>query len=430
MEGSTSKVEGMKPALMKAGIPVAITVIGFIFAKIAGRKCLVSKAPSLSEIQENSLQNESQEMYKDDEQSFHSRDSASLPYVVEYDHAFTDAYYENSIETFHMQEEIWGLRNRIQDLDIRFLRYQNLKEQEMVLMELQNKSLLERTTVDLFTREISLMESEIQRFEAIVIEYLKIMRLLELLRSENVLLHKRVKKLLRRNKEQYHVLKKQNLQIVAKETEISRTQKEMEMKENCIKNMADEIRALKMAIEQLQGEKNNLLSNLAEKSEASKIEGEERTLEDYNQLANEVEQLQMDRAAEIKELIYLRWCNACLRHELMRRNTEEEELVEENNHLNMNFSGSREIAEFGSDHELLSSSRLGHDDSCLGFTTGGHAQSKRQKLITKLKRWVEGSEKMKKKLDEKEKVDNKCFRRHSVSEYIHQLPARKSYSSA
>ncbi|KAL2509274.1 protein CHUP1 [Forsythia ovata] len=429
MEGSTSKVEAMKPVLVKAGIPVAITVIGFIFAKIAGRKYLVPKAPSLSEIQENSLQTESQEMDKDDEQSFHNFDSASLPCVVEYDHAFTDAYYENSIETFHVQE-IWGLRNRIQDLDLRFLRYQNLKEQEMVLMELQNKLLLEITTVEFFTREISLMESEIQRFEVMVIEYLKIMRVLEHLRSENVLLHKRVKKLLRRNKEQYHVLKKQNLQIVSKETEISRTQKEMEIKEICLKNMADEIKEMKMAIEQLQGEKNDLLSNLAEKSAATKIEGEERTLEDYNQLANEVEQLQMDRAAEIKELIYLRWCNACLRHELMRRNTEEEEELVENNHLNMNFSGSRETAEYGSDHELLSSSRLGHDDLCLGFTTGGHAQSKRRKLITKLKRWVEGSEKMKKKLDEKEKVENKGFRRLSVSEHVHQLPARKSCSSA
>lgn len=400
----------MKPVLVKAGIPVAITVIGIVFAKIAGRKYLVSKAPSLSEIQEKSVQADSKEMYRDDdEQSFHSLDSASLP-CVESDHAFTEACYENSIEFLHTQEEISGLRSQIKDLNMRFLRYQNLKEEEMVLMELQNKLLLEIMRVEFFTREISLLEAEIHRFEHMVIECLKIMGLLEFLRSENALLHKRAKKILRRNKEQYHVLKKQNLQIVAKETEISRSRKELEMKDIWIKNMADEIRELKIASERLQGERIDLLSKLAEKSTASKIEGEETTLENYNQLANEVEQLHKDRATETKELIYLRWCNACLRHELTRRNIEQDEVKEENDHH------VDEIAEYRSDHELTSSSRLGHGDSCLGFTRGSHAQSKRRKLIAKLKRWVEGSEKMKNKLDEKEPQEN--------------ILARKSCSSA
>ncbi|XP_022888957.1 protein CHUP1, chloroplastic [Olea europaea var. sylvestris] len=393
MGSSTGKVEAMKPVLVKAGIPLAITVIGFVFAKIAGRKYLASKAPSLSKIQEKSVEIDSREMYRDDDESFHSLDSASLP-CVESDHAFTDACYENSIETLQMQEEIYGLRSQIQDLNMQFLRYQNLKEQEMVLLELRNKFLLEIMRVEYFTREISLMEAEIQRFEHIVIDYLKIMGLLEFLRSENALLHKRAKKLFRRNREQYHVLKKQNLQIVAKETEISRTRKELEMKDICIKNMEEtefsrarkeqemkdictkkmdnEIRELKIASERLQEEKIELLSKLAEKSAASKIEGEEMTLENsnqlatidevkslvqikgeemtlenYNQLANEVEQLQKDRAAETRELIYLRWCNACLRHELTRRNTEQDEVMEENDHR------VDEIAEYGSDHEII-----------------------------------------------------------------------------
>lgn len=41
-------------------------------------------------------------------------------------------------------------------------------------------------------------------------------------------------------------------------------------------------------------------------------------------LEKEIEQLQKDRAAELKELVYLQWSNACLRHELMRNQAQEE----------------------------------------------------------------------------------------------------------
>lgn len=47
-------------------------------------------------------------------------------------------------------------------------------------------------------------------------------------------------------------------------------------------------------------------------------EGEGVKIKDYTGLEKELENLKKDRAAEIKELIYLRWSNACLRHELMR----------------------------------------------------------------------------------------------------------------
>ncbi|KAI3473956.1 hypothetical protein Pfo_028530 [Paulownia fortunei] len=446
MESSSSKVEAMKPFLLKAGIPLAVTLAGFILARIATRKSsLPTASPPPSESQVNSQETDSCETYADEE-SFHSLDSECLPCVHEDDHSCADAHYhsnalESSVmkEIYELQEEILGLRSRIEDmqdrewqLEKRFLYYQDLKDQEIVLMELQNKLMLEINRVEFLGREISLLEAEIERYENIAVEYLKVLRLLEFSRSENEQLHKRVKKLLRKTKEHCRILRKQSLQIESKETEISKNKKELEVKADCIRLMEDEIRELKLITELLQGEKNELSYKLrvAEESAASKVEGETVTIENYNQLACELERLQKDEAAEVKELIYLRWSNACLRHELMRRNQEQEQM-QENKQMENNFGGMVEIEEFGSDNEL-NRCTLGQGESNLGFTSQNHAHSKRRKLIAKFKRWVEGIEKSKQNLDEKEKHGNKCFRRCSVSDEAEEayLPARKSCSSA
>lgn len=154
------------------------------------------------------------------------------------------------------------------------------------------------------------------------------------------------------------------------------------------------------------------------------VEGETLTIENYNQLACELERLQKDEASEVKELIYLRWSNACLRHELMRRNQQEQ--MEENKQMDCNCGG---IEEFASDNEL-NRCTVGQGDSYFGLTTQNHAHSKRRKLIAKFKRWVEGCEKTKQ--SSKEKHGNKCFSRHSASDGAEEsyLPARKSCSSA
>ncbi|KAI3472003.1 hypothetical protein Pfo_028691 [Paulownia fortunei] len=381
MESSSSKVEAMKPVLLKAGIPLAVTLAGFILARIATRKSsLPTASPPPSESQVNSQETDSCETYADEE-SYHSLDSECLPCVDEDDHTCAEAYYhsnalESSVmkESYELQEEILGLRSRIEDmqdrewqLEKRFLNYQDLKDQEIVLMELQNKLMLEINRVEFLGEKFRYWRQKSR---------------------ENEQLHKRVKKLLRKTKERCRILRKQSLQIESKETEISKNKKELE------------------------------------------VEGETVTIENYNQLACELERLQKDEAAEVKELIYLRWCNACLRHELMRRNQEQEQM-EENKQMENNFGGVVEIEEFGSDNEL-NRCTLGQGESNLGFTSQNHAHSKRRKLIAKFKRWVEGIEKSKQNLDEKEKHGNKCFRRCSVSDGAEEayLPTRKSCSSA
>ncbi|OIT01434.1 PREDICTED: protein CHUP1, chloroplastic [Nicotiana attenuata] len=440
MENNSTKVEMIKPVFLKAGIPIAITLAGYIIAKITTKRSSIF-IPSTN--QENS-----QEIITN--QHDISRDEVGLHQNLDYsesddNHSSTHTIYKDSEESFLFQdkckyeEDLLSLRRRTDDieerenqLEARFQKYSHLKDQEIALMDMQNKLLLEINKVEFFDKEITLMEGENQRIQNMVIEYLRIMELLDLSQSENRLLHKKVKKLLKKINQHSRVIEEQDFQLEAKEIEISRNEKGLEMKDHIINKMELEIQELKMAIEQLQEEKIGLLRKLemGENSNPSKSNVEVVTVEDYKELAKELEQLQKDKATEDKELIYLRWCNACLRHELMRRNQEQiEQEKNQDQELNLGEENTEIVTEFVPQHELIMrrSSSVGHNESCLSSPiNGGHSNdhSKRRKLIQKFKKWVEGSDKM--------KHETNCFKRHSVSDCTEELmiPARKSCSSA
>ncbi|KAL3532019.1 hypothetical protein ACH5RR_005540 [Cinchona calisaya] len=422
METTSTKVDVVKPILLKAGISLAMTVAGFIFARITTRKC--------SNLELSSAENQRGESCLHEFESIDSSSSSSSS-CVEDDHSDTSQQKtEEELQHQHikeLEEEILALRSGVEDLHARelelqkqYLHYHDMKEQEIELMELQNKLLLEIARVEFLEREISSMEAERQRFENMAVEYLKLLELLEISRSRNRLLQRRVKKLLRK-------AKKYCMQNEAKEAEISRNHQELDGKADIVRKLADEIEELKTALTQLQLEKNELLSQLelANAAASSKIDTEEATKGDYGQVVSKLEQLEKQQAMEAKELIYLRWCNACLRHELMRKNQEQEELGQQKNQMELNLG---EILDFGSDNELENST-FEHGDSCLHLPTTGHARAhlKRSKFIEKFKRWVEGSEKTKQRKGEKEKS-----RRHSVLDGSNDLhnPVRNSYSSA
>ncbi|KAL0374975.1 UNVERIFIED_CONTAM: hypothetical protein Sradi_3413200 [Sesamum radiatum] len=111
MESSSSEVVIMKPVLLKAGIPLAISLAGFVVARIVARKsCTLPTASSGSS---------------------QRQDTGSS---VEDDRALEPSVVDDSCE---LQEVILGLRSRIEEmqdrelqLEKRFLRYQDLKDQE------------------------------------------------------------------------------------------------------------------------------------------------------------------------------------------------------------------------------------------------------------------------------------------------------------
>ncbi|GKV10192.1 hypothetical protein SLEP1_g21597 [Rubroshorea leprosula] len=441
MEDSTSRAEAIRPMFLKAGIPLAVSAAGFIISKILSNRRGNHEATPIEETPVSSLQTNSQEFRGGE--SFLSLDSASSTCEEDQEQIEKHSHFMQMSGSYEIvnkndyEEEILGLRIRIEELQKReleletqFLHYCDVKEQESILMELKNMLLLKTAYLEFMHREASSMEDEMKRLENLMAEYYRVLQQLEHWKSENRLLQRKVKKLSRKTKAQSQIIWEKDLKIKAGEAEIWRNYDALEERSNVIEKLKDEVRELESLVQQLQEQKYELVNqlNMMENSASSvsKIEAEGITIEDYNQLADEYEQLQRAREAEVSELIYLRWSNACLKHELMRYHAQKECEQEEKNNPEPEFEGSGEIGDFGMGQHL---------DGLVLEQQGGLVCSRKKKLLQKFKRWVEGSEKMKPKMEEKENHETKCFGRHSVSDEMEEVEesvahARKSCSSA
>nr|KYP70962.1 hypothetical protein KK1_010204 [Cajanus cajan] len=420
MENTTSKHEVLKPVILKAGVPLAVSFAGCIYAWFVAKKSL-SKASSISSSQHESKYEESCDSH-----------SHSLSSCMEDEGHSVVAESSMIHDTPCLKEEINGLRSRIEGMQMKelalrlqFDRYCDLKEQESVVGEIKNMLSLETARVDLLDREISSMETQNRRLESFVVQYLRVVEQIEMCKSENRMLRRKFEKLVRKSKAQTRLAQEQALKIKVEEAEILRSRDDLETKINVIGKLEEKMEELQRTLDQLQVEKNELLKKLdiAEKSYASKIEAGDVSREEYKQLLDELEKVKKERADEAKELIYLRWTNACLRHDLMRHH--EQKQNHDITHIELEFGRSDEVIHYDSEHELHNSIlEEHHSDPAFDEHPSGHdhsdsACSKRTKLLERLKRWVEGSE--------KGRV------RHSVSKGSaeeHLVPRRRSCSSA
>ncbi|XP_028789634.1 protein CHUP1, chloroplastic-like [Neltuma alba] len=317
------------------------------------------------------------------------------------------------------EQEINGLRSRVEDLQLRelvlrlqFDHFCDLKEKESLLMEIRNLLSLESARVDFYDKEISSMEAENKRLETFVVQYLDIIEQLEQWKSENRLLRRKVKKLVRKSEAQSRL-------------EIIRIRDALRTKINVINKSEDEINEMQRILYELQDEKNELLTKLEtpKESSASKIEAENPNEQEYKQLLKELEQQKKERAGEVKELVYLRWNNACLRHELIRMHEQRhQERTQEGDHVELEFEGRGGMIKYESEQELEESPLPGNGAAHSNGASGGC--SRRRKLIKRLKRWVEGSEKAKLKAQDK----GRPFVSYGTEE--RPVPARRSCSSA
>ncbi|KAK7396623.1 hypothetical protein VNO78_17758 [Psophocarpus tetragonolobus] len=422
MENTTSKTEVLiKPVILKAGVPLAVSFAGFIYAWFVAKKSLSKTTlfPNEASSQENNSHHDL--TY---EESCHSH---SPSFMEDEGHSTTmedSVVAESSVinDIPSLEEEINGLRRRIEGmhmkelaLRLQFDRYCELKEQETVVGEIKSMLSLETARVDFLDREISSVETQNKKLESFVAQYLRVVEQIERWKSENRMLRSKFQKLTRKSKAQTRLAKEQALKIKLEEEEVLRSRDALATKINVIGKLEDKMEGLQRALDQLQVEKNELLRKLdatAEKSYASEIEAGDVSREEYKQLLNELEQVKKERTDEGKELIYLRWSNACLRHDLMRHN--EQQQNEDNTHIELELGRNDVVIHYDSEHELHNSfleHPSGHDHS-------DSPCSKRTKLLERLKRWVEGSE--------KPRV------RHSVSKRAeeHLVPRRKSCSSA
>ncbi|OVA19454.1 hypothetical protein BVC80_9057g28 [Macleaya cordata] len=438
----------MKPILVKAGIPIAVSFAGFILSMITSRRILHSKSSS-SQTRVSSHETDSEEEFRDQE-SFHGLDSASSTFKEEEQQIITRTQIMNSLVNLHIQErprleeEILGLKclvrtlqNRELELETLFIHYCELKDQELILNQLQNMLVLEAAHVEFLGLMVESMEAESGRLEAMVVEYLRVVEQLQSANMENGLLEMKVKKLLRKTSKHGRLFRIQASALRAKEAEVSRNHQELEQKENLIEDLKDEIMALKRIVDQLEEEKKELGEKLelveTSASSTSKIVEEVSAIDHQNQqLLTELEQLRNVRVAEAEELIHLRWINACLRHELTKNEEQQRHEQEDNKDepLELEFEGKNEETDHNQGYESDNLSMVNENgEPCAGITGTNH---KKPKLLNKFKRWVKGNEKCKRSCNEGEEYQKKCFGRQSVSDEPSEqhVAARKSCSSA
>ncbi|KAM2779366.1 hypothetical protein COP1_014648 [Malus domestica] len=133
MESSTSKADIIiKPVLLKAGIPLALSVAGFICAKIVANPSVNLKGSSLEiDDQVCSLETNSPKFrYEDGLHSFSSTCMHSTECLE-----IQDNKRKLEEEISRLRIRLDELQKRESELELQFIRYCDLKEQESVLME-------------------------------------------------------------------------------------------------------------------------------------------------------------------------------------------------------------------------------------------------------------------------------------------------------
>ena len=282
MESTSSRTEVMKPLFLKAGIPLVLSVAGFVYARIVLRRSTIAKPFPLQTTVSPVLDTIDSNDDFIDEASIHSLQSTSSPIKDDdQEHMITSSQVCSSTVAshIHFEEEILGLKNEIEELQKRehslamqFLRYRVMKEQDSVLEELKNMLLLETASVKFLDREISLIEAQTQGFENFMVECRRVLEQIEFAKKENRLLERKVKKLSRRTREQSRVIGEKNARINGLEAEIMRFCDAQEMRTDVIKKLDDEVREFEAVVNRLQEEKNDLLVKLdAAESQASLI---------------------------------------------------------------------------------------------------------------------------------------------------------------
>lgn len=269
MESSTSKVM-FKSGLLKAGIPIAVSVAGFIFARIMAQKSYPKESSSFESDQVSSLSLETNSRDFRDEDSF---DSLGCTCVLSMEESPDIRDYKPE-----MEQEISRLRSRLEDLqkreselEMEFISYCDLKEKESALMEQRNILLLEITRVEFMDKEVSSMEAERQRLKELAGEYSKVLEQLKHMKSEYELLQREVKMLLTKANVQACIIREQDLKLEAREAQVLRIHDELETRTKVTKTMEDEIGELRVILDQLQDEKTRLLEKLELKEKVTPL---------------------------------------------------------------------------------------------------------------------------------------------------------------
>ncbi|XP_075524331.1 protein CHUP1, chloroplastic-like [Primulina tabacum] len=230
--------------------------------------------------------------------------------------------------------EIRGLRSKVKILEererileIQLLEYYGLKEQETAVMELQNQIRLNDMEAKIYDLKIESLRSDKRRLEAQVADYARVVTELEAAKAKVKILRRKLRSDAEQNREQILILQERVMKLQDHEKKAVETDRDVELQIHKHKELETALEETKKAYQDLKIENSELAEKLEyvqmlatsalDNEEVQVIKEESGRLRQQNEdLTKEIGQLQADRCTDVEELVYLRWINACLRHEL------------------------------------------------------------------------------------------------------------------
>ncbi|PKA57295.1 Protein CHUP1, chloroplastic [Apostasia shenzhenica] len=233
-----------------------------------------------------------------------------------------------------MEEEVRYLRNLVQSLqsrerclEVQLLEYHGLKEQEISMGELQNRLKLSAVETRLLMLKIQSLKAENEKLRAETSDFSRFASELEIEKRNTKLLKSKLKAVGEQAKEKIAALHLRITELREKErndlehaVEIEKKMKRFDELDNEVMELTKQ--NLRLVREKLELEtklkSEQILGHNSVMKRSETLSFDERNLlrEENDKLKNAIEQLRTDRCADVEELVYLRWVNACLRYEL------------------------------------------------------------------------------------------------------------------
>jgi predicted transcriptional regulator len=223
------------------------------------------------------------------------------------------------------EQEISQLRNMIrllqdkeQNLEFQLLEYCGLREQETVVMELQNRLKISNMEVKMFNLKAKNLQSENRRLKEQVADHAKVLAELDTAKAKVELLNKEIRCETEQNKEQIITLQQRVAKLQDQECKDAACDQDIKVKLQKLKVLELEVEELRKSNSRLHIE----ISDLTRRFDSTQIVANdanresERLRKENEDLMKQIEQLQSDRCSDLEELVYMRWLNACLRYEL------------------------------------------------------------------------------------------------------------------
>ncbi|CAL9152138.1 unnamed protein product [Musa hybrid cultivar] len=239
-------------------------------------------------------------------------------------------------EIMYLRDLVQSLCDRIRSLDIQMLEYYGSKEQDAAIRELEGELKLNSVKASRLSLKIESLKNENQRLKLQASEYRKIAPELDSARVIIKHLKRRMSSVHVQAREEIAFLEQKIRKLNDVEHKDSQEDVDLQNKLKRLKELEDEADELGKENSILSQENMELAQRLAyaetsistlEKPQAEVMEEVHQLGEANDNLEKEIEQLQADRCADVEELVYLRWLNACLSYELRQHQPPSEEIV-------------------------------------------------------------------------------------------------------